>query len=894
MINLSNFDFLKDFDDTLYKLGNRIEREVSIAPSAVKADATPFLEYILNKLLNRLGMKYNYQKDFYSQIDAVYRKGLIDYNFKDKIYSAYMLRNKIHDTYEEMVKSEQIVAVDIHKKLFHIAKKYYHDFNDNAEEYKGIPQYEPIELDTSDEEIGLVEVPDFFEIIEFSYDQCVICGEPNHSNYSLYCPKCSRLLDNANNFISIRNYFGKDATFTKEKLIEYGMHEGYANELISHLAVENMIKVAGRFFTFNNMYFDKYMTKIDNYLAVGELITKFREDKIAPAEIKQTYEYKEGLLHHKPFYEFYKIIDHEIINKFERDILTTDDIWDSIEYTTITQKQLETWYMKNLGLYNRGTVNEPFVTFNNRLMGDYIKLKKEGIPDKEIKARLNVSRKVYELWLTLDDTFEDEITQIKKDLFLNALSEGKREDEAIQIAGMTEKDYADLVKYSDFKGDEFSRIRNRELDERKLNLIEYLKHNDLNTSCELAKLSIDDFYKWYDKDMSSDFYLNSTLVLMHNFLNQRRKGKTKIESAEGIGLEYKYVDRWFNRTLDICEKFKNEHIKVIVGLIYNGFKNGKSKREISQAADVSLNRINTYLDLGKRGFGTYKRLYDYYEEHVIPRQLSGFLVEIKNKPTKKALELSELSDDEFKTCCNLGKNGDVRYSEFYHEFYAIRLEIFLRNFNKGKAISKALKNANLTEKELDECYNLGRDGDERYSEFYQKFYNIKLKTYIKEVNRGKSKSDALKKACLDEKELQDDIDDMILDRNMNIVMNSLLNNASTKKAAIAAGIKIGVIYDWFLKGKRGDEKFKDFYDYYYNCYVLPGSVIAQNLIRDGVKVNDILNKYKNVFSREDYKFWHKHGYLAEANEMLKEVEDGEKLVDELLDKSTEYENNLKK
>ena len=40
---LSNFDFLKDFDDTLYKLGNRIEKEVNIAPSAVKADATPFL-----------------------------------------------------------------------------------------------------------------------------------------------------------------------------------------------------------------------------------------------------------------------------------------------------------------------------------------------------------------------------------------------------------------------------------------------------------------------------------------------------------------------------------------------------------------------------------------------------------------------------------------------------------------------------------------------------------------------------------------------------------------------------------------------------------------------------------------------------------------------------------
>ena len=83
---LSNFDFLKDFDDTLYKLGNRIEKEVNIAPSAVKADATPFLEYLLNKLLNRVGMKFNYRKDFYTQLDTVHRKGIIDYNYKNKIH----------------------------------------------------------------------------------------------------------------------------------------------------------------------------------------------------------------------------------------------------------------------------------------------------------------------------------------------------------------------------------------------------------------------------------------------------------------------------------------------------------------------------------------------------------------------------------------------------------------------------------------------------------------------------------------------------------------------------------------------------------------------------------------------------------------------------------------
>ena len=147
---MSNFDFLRDFDNTLYKLGHRIEKEVMISPSAVKADATPFLQYILEKLLNRIGRKFNSRKDFYSQLDAVYRKGVIDYNYKNKIYSAYMLRNKIHDNFDEMEKNELAVALSIHEKLFNIAKKYYRDFNENYNDFNSVPSFKPIELDTSD------------------------------------------------------------------------------------------------------------------------------------------------------------------------------------------------------------------------------------------------------------------------------------------------------------------------------------------------------------------------------------------------------------------------------------------------------------------------------------------------------------------------------------------------------------------------------------------------------------------------------------------------------------------------------------------------------------------------------------------------------------------------
>lgn len=220
---MSNFDFLKDFDEELWKLGNRIEKQVNISPSGVKADSTRFLERILEHLLAQIGQKFNTRKDFYSQLDAVYRADKISYGYKHKIYNAYSQRNKIHANIEEVEKNEYAVALQLHERLFYIAKKLYRDYNENYDEYKGVPAYKPIELDTSDDEIEQVKIPDFYQIIDIKYDYCVICGEPNHSNYSLCCPKCNRVMDNANNFISIRNSFGKNAKFTKEDIIEYGI-----------------------------------------------------------------------------------------------------------------------------------------------------------------------------------------------------------------------------------------------------------------------------------------------------------------------------------------------------------------------------------------------------------------------------------------------------------------------------------------------------------------------------------------------------------------------------------------------------------------------------------------------------------------------------------------------
>ena len=569
---MSNFDFLKDFDNTLWKLGNRIEKQVNTSPSGVKADATTFLEHILKKLLTMAGLKYNSRKPFTDQVDAVFRSNLKMSNaYRERIKSAYNYRNKIHDEFDDIEKHEFEDAVQLHEKLFYIARKFYRDYNDDYDEYKGVPDFKPLKFDFSTDEVEMVKVKDFNEIVDVKYDYCVVCGEPNHLNYSIYCHKCSRKLDNANNFISVRNAFGKDARFTKEDLIEYGMPEGYVNQFINSMVRENMLKVAGRFITFNNMYLEEYLKRIDSYISVGELITRFKEDKISPEEIKKSKEYKLGKNRQEPFYQFYKITNREIIKKFEKDLLATEDIWKSIDYTAVTQHQLERWYNIRLGNYRRGNVNESFVIFNKLLIKDYLKLKSEGILEAEIRKTLNISDEVYEFWCDFDRYFEKNLKQIKLDLIVEGIDRHMTKGEIIEYAGLTAKEYDDIFKVADRKGEDIAQIRKREIESRKRQFVKYLLNFDLKIACSKALFTLDDFYEYYDSaDVNSEFYVKSTRILMDKYLTQRRFGRTREEAIEKVGIKEKYLDRWLKRS--VYADFKDEDLRVTVELILKGFK----------------------------------------------------------------------------------------------------------------------------------------------------------------------------------------------------------------------------------------------------------------------------------------------------------------------------------
>ena len=828
---MSNFDFLKDFDNTLWKLGNRIEKQVNTSPSGVKADATTFLEHILKKLLTMAGLKYNSRKPFTDQVDAVFRSNLKMSNaYRERIKSAYNYRNKIHDEFDDIEKHEFEDAVQLHEKLFYIARKFYRDYNDDYDEYKGVPDFKPLKFDFSTDEVEMVKVKDFNEIVDVKYDYCVVCGEPNHLNYSIYCHKCSRKLDNANNFISVRNAFGKDAKFTKEDLIEYGMPEGYVNQFINSMVRENMLKVAGRFITFNNMYLEDYLGRIDRYISVGELITRFKEDKISPEEIKKSKEYKLGKNRQEPFYQFYKITNREIIKKFEKDLLATEDIWRSIDYTAVTQHQLERWYNIRLGNYRRGNVNESFVIFNKLLIKDYLKLKSEGILEAEIRKTLNVSDDVYEFWCDFDRYFEKNLKQIKLDLIVEGIDRHMTKGEIIEYAGVTAKEYDDIFKVADRKGEDIAQIRKREIESRKRQFVKYLLNFDLKIACSKALFTLDDFYEYYDSaDVNSEFYVKSTRILMDKYLTQRRFGRTKTEAIEKVGIKEKYLDRWLKRS--VYADFKDEDLRVTVGLILRGFKKNQLLSDIAQTAGVTVNAIKSYVKLGGRGSAIYKPLYDYYESEIIPQKLDKFL-----------------------------------------------------NGNETKSIKKAMESADLTEDELDKYYELGKNGDERFEEFYKEFYDIKKGTYVYHRNKGKSHNIAMRESRLSDEEYDEskaDIEKLIRLLKISIVLETVASDKTSNVAASKAGCTVDEIYEWYFKGRSGDEEYKEFYESFHKAYVRPSAVLLQEkLDNENANLDHLIKSNKDKFTKKDVDIWLKHGIIHLGVIHLDEEKDDEDEDDE--------------
>lgn len=631
-------------------------------------------------------------------------------------------------------------------------------------------------------------------------------------------------LEYQNEIINLKNNLNI-SHFTKEEVNQ--IHSSmYTSQLLIELTTKKLLKKTNRHYSLNEAEYEKLIEFTYECYDMEKTLTEFLNGKYTSKQIKQSKYYKCGQKGIRPFVEFYKIVENQIFNDFLNQIAMKIPIDEILENTQINKSQINNWYDKNKDSFIKGEHNSEFITYNKLLMEQYLTLKRKQYLNDDIKAELQINDEIISFWTDSFDMesalFKNSLNEIRMNIFLNNLNEGKSKEEALEIAEIT--DFEELLKDKDFENEYKTEYYENRVDR----LIKSLKTMSFDKALKRAGISEDDYNRWYaagkkqcllkkdEDEFCLNFYINVTRVLMDRYLKLRSEGKTKTEACKKINTDLNEVKRWCNwNESGLFIDFKENNKKITAKLIIDAIKDGKSKDKIAESSDITLHELNKIIDLGLQNDRICREVYEEYESVYLSKHLEVFLKEIKNKNLKKALKNSGIEKSELDSAYNSGKNGDERFTKFYNDYLNFKISCYITQIIRGKTISKALKNSNLTDEELKD--------------------NLK------------------------------EIESRILDKQMNSVIGEIAKNRTTRQAAKKARIRIDEIYRWYLEGKKGNEKFKDFADIYHELYVEVGCEIFQNFLNKGKTPKQILKIMNEDITREDYEFWIKNNLISDKN-----------------------------
>ena len=963
---MSNFDFLKNFNEELYELGVKLEDDVLNSPRAVTADATLFLETLVADIYRQSNKKLeNRLISFYKKIDNLYRNGVITYIYKNKLQDAYNLRNKIHKSNQD-AKEELKIAFDLHKRLFYISKKYFQDFCEN-ERYTNIPEYKkPVKKD-------------------INFDKCIICGRQNTESLSNMCGECNQKIENANLLLTLQNTYGK-REFTRYDLISMGISESESISLLMNLTGKNILVKKGSHYKFNEANFNEYIIKINQYVEIGLLLSKFYRDEITAGEIKKTNEYWKGSKQQKPFIEFYRLVNRKLEGDFEENLIETEDIKRSMRQSSMDNMTVKDWFGREKESFISGSLNDAFITYNELLIREFFELKRKGLNDKKAMAQLGISSEIYDFWQEnfMGRDFMKKTSQIKKDLIIKEIRKNKTLTEALKSTGVSRKEFDKLYVISKNDDDDFYRQFDEEYTQkRQKTVLKHLKYSNVNGAVRKSRITKTEFLKWYYKSEAdlSGFYMEVTRMLMDKYLNYRKNGWNKKDILKQINISKDMFNSWSKHDdLELFAKFKEENKKITSflvkrGLIINALKDDKSKQEAIFQAGLTprefMEIYNTskkektefyirfdieYMKNRKRLFSKLIKTNDFFNtiekceisqidfnnwylkdqdrylsdyrptcfyrtvtselmDKYIEARLNGknrpdaarcvglsnmiinkwlnhpeyelyyaFKKEIKQltidliakgfRDDKSKIEVSQTYDIPSSTIneyIDYGRNGFAKYEEIFElyegKIIPNQLKTFI-NYIKTKSYAKSLKNAKISDDELKYYYNLGkRDKHNRFNKFYTAYLEVKISLYISNVMAKKSQKIALKNSNLTIEEFEEnkgEIEDEIFRQRVMIIGEELLKHKTTgAKLAKKIGISIDELYSWYFKGKRGDLKFKNFYMMLEMGMIYPRIQAYSKAIDLGIPRNWLLKQLKKDLGLADYKIWDRHGLISE-------------------------------
>jgi hypothetical protein len=322
---------------------------------------------------------------------------------------------------------------------------------------------------------------------------------------------------------------------------------------------------------------------------------------------------------------------------------------------------------------------------------------------------------------------------------------------------------------------------------------------------------------------------------MDKYMKARYGGKNIPDAARSIGLSNTIVRKWLRHIeYDLFWDFKKKNDKLEISLIIEGFKDLKSKQEVSEIYDIPLKTIDEFINLGKSGFEDFKRISELYEDYVIPNSLKNFLIEFETKSYAKAIKNSRISEDELNHFYRLGNNGNDKFKYFSEAYLKLKIHLYVKAIISKKSKRIAMKNSNLTKDEF--------------------------------------------------KENEEKINKFILAGRFKIIADEIDKRKTTgTRLAKKAGISLDEIYRWYFKGKGGDETFKDFSIIFELGIIIPRIMAYQYSKSLGVPKNWLNKQIKKEIGAYEFKIWEKYDILNQDIEYLN-IEGAEGVDEEKLKK----------
>ena len=685
---MTNFDFLKNFNNDLYEIGVKLEEDVLSSPRAVTADATLFLENLVRDIYRLSGNKLEkHLKSFYKKTDNLYRRGAISYIYKNKLLEAYNLRNKIHKEPLGLAEEREL-AFDLHKRLYYISKKYFRDFSESRV-YMDIPDYRK---------------PAHNEI---HFDNCIICGYTNRNSSSNMCKICNQKIENANFMLTIQNAFG-DIPFTRQDLMEFGIDESRAILILMDLSRYNAVESRGEYYTINQDNFNSYLEEIDQYIEIGILITKFYNDEISAEEIKDSPEYKMGCRDEKPFRELFKLATAKIEKTFEENLLNSEDIKKSMKNSSMNDLDIKYWFYREKELFEEGIINDAFIVYNKILIDDFIALKKKTNQfDEDILIQLGIPKDVYRFWKNhfVPGKFVKRNKNLKKDLFISELKNNKSLNEALKSAKINKDDFRKMHSASKHNDGEFYEQFEKEYTEKRKRLVlKHLKNYNLNMAVRLAKITKSEFIKWYfeGEKTLSDFYVKATELLMEKYIDYRRNNWDKRDILKKINISRDIYNSWSSHEeFGLFEEFQKENAKITSdlikrGRIINGIKEGKTKHEAIFYANLTPREFVDMYNASRREKTEFYLRFDVEYEKSRKRMFTQL---IGREDFYNAIQKCEISQKEFNRWYSKDQDRFISTKKagfFYLTATSELMDKYIKARLEGKNKPDAAKSAGLS------------------------------------------------------------------------------------------------------------------------------------------------------------------------------------------------------